>query len=90
MNIPYVMKRCSKCGRWLVANNVNFAKDKRLKSGLRASCKECKNKYSKEYKEQNRNKVLEQQKEYDKNIMNEIKIKYYHDKRHIESKIKIK
>ena len=57
MNIPYVMKRCSKCGRWLVANNVNFAKDKRLKSGLRASCKECKNKYSKEYKEQNRNKV---------------------------------
>ena len=66
MNIPYVMKKCSKCGQWLVANNVNFGKDKRLKSGLRACCKECKNKHSREYYEQNRDKVLARQKEHDK------------------------
>lgn len=66
MNIPYVIKKCSKCGRWLVANNVNFAKDKRIKNGLRACCKECKNKHSREYYEQNRDKVLERQKEFDK------------------------
>ena len=24
MNIPYVMKKCSKCGKWLVASTVNF------------------------------------------------------------------
>ena len=24
MNIPYAMRRCTKCGEWLVANNYNF------------------------------------------------------------------
>ena len=41
MNIPYVMKKCSKCGRWLVASTVNFYKNKGCKYGLAAECKEC-------------------------------------------------
>ena len=44
MNIPYVMKKCSKCGRWLVASTVNFHKNKHCKYGLREICKECSNK----------------------------------------------
>ena len=43
MNMPYLMKRCTKCGRWLVANSVNFHKHKSGKYGLRAECKECSN-----------------------------------------------
>ena len=41
MKIPYAMKKCSKCGRWLVASKVNFNKDKDCKYGLRSRCKEC-------------------------------------------------
>ena len=43
MNIPYVMKKCSKCGRWLVASTANFYKSKTGKYGLRGECKECVN-----------------------------------------------
>ena len=41
MNIPYVMKKCSKCGRWLVASTVNFHRKKSSKYGLYSQCKEC-------------------------------------------------
>ena len=41
MNIPYVMKRCTKCGRWLVASTVNFHRKKSSKYGLYSQCKEC-------------------------------------------------
>ena len=62
MNIPYVMKKCSKCGRWLVASTVNFHKQKIGKYGLRSDCKECK----KQYYEANKGKILEQKKQYGK------------------------
>ena len=39
MNIPYVFKKCTVCGRWLVANKVNFHKKRYLKRGV---CNECK------------------------------------------------
>ena len=42
MNIPYVFKKCNKCGRWLVANTVNFYKNKNLKYGIDNKCKKCK------------------------------------------------
>lgn len=41
MNIPYVMRKCSVCGRWLVASTVNFHKQKTGKYGLTSKCKEC-------------------------------------------------
>ena len=34
MNIPYVMRQCTVCGRWLVANKVNFYRAKKGKYGL--------------------------------------------------------
>lgn len=50
MKIPFVFKKCSKCGRWLVANTFNFYKDGHCKYGLRAVCKECKKAYGKKYR----------------------------------------
>ena len=41
MNIPYVMKKCTCCGRWLVASTVNFHKSKTGKYGLNSQCREC-------------------------------------------------
>ena len=43
MKIPYVFKKCTKCGEWLVASKVNFHKNKNGKYGLGSQCKECKN-----------------------------------------------
>ena len=60
MNIPYVMKKCSKCGRWLVASKVNFNKDKDCKYGLRSRCKEC----LKRDREANKEKERERQKRW--------------------------
>lgn len=34
-------KKCTKCGRWLVANKINFHKSKTCKYGLNSQCKEC-------------------------------------------------
>ena len=41
MNIPYVFKRCSKCGEWLVTSDINFYKNKLGKYGLKSICKKC-------------------------------------------------
>ena len=73
MNIPYVFKRCTKCGELLVANTNNFRKTKGGKYGLRSSCKRC----EKQYREQNRDKILERSKQYRQN--NKYKIKQYYE-----------
>ena len=41
MNTPYVFKRCTKCGKWLVANTFNFYKTTNCKYELNPKCKEC-------------------------------------------------
>lgn len=48
MNIPFVFKKCTKCGEWLVANIYNFYKMKNGKWGLESQCKECRNRKQKE------------------------------------------
>ena len=60
MNIPYVMKKCTKCGRWLVASTVNFHRNKKGRYGLRGECKEC----VKRYHEANEEKISKQQKQW--------------------------
>ena len=62
MNITHVMKKCTKCGRWLAASTVNFHKQKTGKYGLRSECKEC----IKQYYEANKDKILEQVKQHGK------------------------
>ena len=72
MKIPYVFKKCTKCGRWLVASTVNFYKHKVGKHGLRGECKECRNKQNKQWYENNREEIAEQK----NNIMKLIEIRY--------------
>ena len=55
MNIPYAMRRCTKCGEWLVANNYNFYKQKNGKWGLKSRCKKC----DKQYYENNKEHIKE-------------------------------
>ena len=69
MNIPYAFKKCTKCGKWLVANNFNFRKKKKGKWGLYSQCKECESKYKKQWDENNK----EYHKEYYKNNKEYIK-----------------
>ena len=64
MNIPYVFKRCSKCGEWLVASKVNFYKNKGKKYGLESKCKKCEAKQKKQYYEINKDKIAEQGKQW--------------------------
>ena len=87
MNIPYVMKKCSKCGRWLVASTINFHRGKNFKYGLRNECKECKSKYSKQYNKANRKKITEQQKRWRED--NKEKINEYHKQYRKANKEKI-
>ena len=69
MKCPYCIKICSKCGEILVANNMNFGKQKDGKYGLKGRCKKCVNQYKKEYRKNN----AEQIKEYRKNNAEQIK-----------------
>ena len=64
MNIPYLMKRCTKCGRWLVASTVNFNRVKNGKYGLRGDCKACQKAYQKQYYKDNKEKITEYNKKW--------------------------
>ena len=64
MNIPYVMRKCTCCGRWLVASTVNFYKLKNGKYGLEARCKDCAKNQNKRYREANREKDLDRKKQW--------------------------
>lgn len=80
MNTPYVFKKCSKCGRWLVASKVNFHKDKSKKYGLRADCKECNIARYKNYRKENKEKIAKREKIYceeHKEEKREYRKKYY-------------
>ena len=60
MVIPYIFKKCTKCGKWLVASNEYFAKQKKGKYGLNSQCKEC----DKKYREANKERIAECNKKY--------------------------
>lgn len=67
MNIPYVMKKCNKCGRWLVANTDNFYKAKTGKYRLRGKCKECVKRVDKEWRQANKDRKTKNNKQYYQN-----------------------
>ena len=60
MNIPYVMKKCSKCGEWKVASTINFHRQKTGKYELQARCKKCR----KQWRLDNKERIAEQRKQY--------------------------
>lgn len=64
MNIPYVFKKCNKCGEWLVANSINFHKNKRGKYNLKPECKKCSRERDKQYREVNKESIKKQKKQY--------------------------
>ena len=64
MKCPFVIKKCSKCGKLLVANTMNFYKDKNKKCGLRPECKICKIKYNNKYCIEHKDKRCESYSKY--------------------------
>ena len=80
LNIPYVMRKCTKCGEWLVASNYNFYKNKNGKWNLGSKCKKCTKECQKEYCEKNKDKKREYDKKWykeNKNKIMECKKEYY-------------
>jgi 5-methylcytosine-specific restriction endonuclease McrA len=63
-------KQCTRCNE--VKNIDQFHKSKTGKYGLSSYCKECSNKYQKEYYNNNKNRLLKYQKEYYNNNKNRI------------------
>ena len=72
MNIPYVFKRCGKCGEWLVACKVNFYKNKGKKYRLASKCKKCEAEQKKQWYKENRDKIVECHKQYYENNKDKI------------------
>lgn len=60
------MKKCTCCGRWLVANSVNFHRNKGRKYGLSSECRKCASNRNKQWREANKEKLAEYQKQYRK------------------------
>ena len=68
MKCPYVIKVCTKCKRILVANEINFSKQKDGKWNLHSSCKQCKKKYDEKYRKNNKEKIKKgKRKHYEEN-----------------------
>ena len=91
MNAPYVFKKCTKCGRWLVVSKVNFYKSKNGKYGLDSKCKECVRKDKRNYYEKNKEYYADyrkQNKEYYANYRKQNKELYaeYSKKHYKENK----
>ena len=73
MKCPFCIKVCTKCKRLLVAYKGNFAKEKTGKYGFRSKCKECDNKSSKQYYEDNSEHIKKYKKQYYKDNSEYIK-----------------
>lgn len=72
-------KKCSKCGE---EKDISFFfKAKNTKDGLYPSCKECKSKKRKEWKEKNKKKVFDYNSIYNKSDKKKISDKKYREKR---------
>lgn len=73
---------CSKCGVEKPLNSDYFHKKKRNKRGFSYSCKECRNRENKEYKEKNKEAQLEYNKKWQKNNKDKVSMyqKAYYEK----------
>jgi hypothetical protein len=74
------MKTCTKCG--VEKDECEFSKDVRAKDGLVSHCKDCCKEYYKEYRKNNKEKILEKSKNYYAN--NKDKAKEYHKENKVE------
>ena len=58
------MKKCTVCGEWKVASTYNFYKHKGGRYGLASECKKCKSKYFKQWRLENKEKMVEYSKKW--------------------------
>ena len=75
-------KKCTKCGRWLIASTVNFNKHKRGKYGVMAQCKECRAEYRRQYYQKHKDEEIENARQWRKNNLDkavEYSRQYYED-----------
>ena len=66
MNIPYVFKRCTKCGEIKLATTEYFREKKRYRFGLYSQCRVCEQKCNKERSKQWYQDNKEHKQEYNK------------------------
>lgn len=64
MKCPFVIKICARCKRILVANEMNFGKDKRIKNGLKGACKNCRRIEGGKYYKENKDEINKKHKQY--------------------------
>lgn len=88
MKCPYCIKVCTKCGRILVANEMNFYKKKTGKWGLSAYCKLCGKQYQKQWRQDNPEYFKEYQKEHKQELKEYDKQRYQDNKEKIKEQVK--
>lgn len=71
MKCPFVIKKCSKCGKLLVAHVGNFYK-KAGKYGVGNICKQCASEINKQYRDTHKEQMKEYKKQYYENNKEEI------------------
>ena len=64
MKCPFIIKKCIKCGKLLVANTINFPRRKDSKDGLRNECKECYKEIGRRYRDEHKDELASYKKEY--------------------------
>ena len=74
MKCPYCIKKCTKCGNLLVANEINFRKKKNGKYNLTSECKECLNKRYKAWRKNNLDYDKERHLKWNNENKNHIKL----------------
>ena len=82
MNIPYVFKRCTKCGEIKLATTEYFRTKKGCRFGLYSQCKVCEQKYDKQWYQDNKEHRQEYSKQYyqdNKEHIQECNKQYYQD-----------
>ncbi len=82
MKCPFVIKICARCKRILVANEMNFGKDKRIKNGLKGACKNCRRIEGEKYYKENKDEINKKHKQYyeeNKDVIKERNKQYYEE-----------
>lgn len=69
-------KKCTKCGKWLVASTFNFHRNNCGRYGLESQCKKCRNKKNERWRLENKGKMTECRNRWYEN--NKEKVAEYH------------
>ena len=79
MKCPFLIRKCTKCKKLLVAYSGNFVRNKNKKWGLEAVCKQCTRLRNNQYKAEHKDELADYYKQYGKK--NKEKISKYNKQR---------